>query len=123
MRWSTPPGRGWPTWGSSSMEERSIRATRTPWPEASVETLLLPTNAPWLKAPELIDYVVELAPRRAYSVHDGFLNEAGLALVDGILSSLAEERHADIRRLEPGAWVDPPSSPLSTRAGCVSCYR
>ncbi len=77
-------------------------------PEASVETLLLPTNAPWLKASELIDYVVELAPRRAYSVHDGFLNEAGLALVDGILGSLAEERHADIRRLEPGAWVDLP---------------
>jgi len=77
-------------------------------PEVSVETLLLPTNAPWLKASELIDYVVELSPRRAYSVHDGFLNDAGLALVDGILGSVAEERHADIRRLEPGAWVDLP---------------
>ena len=74
--------------------------------EASVETLLLPTNAPWLKAPELIDYVVELSPRRAYSVHDGFLNEAGLELVDGLLGSLAGERGADIRPLEPGAWVD-----------------
>ena len=77
-------------------------------PEVSVETLLLPTNAPWLKASELIDYVVELSPRHAYSVHDGFLNDAGLALVDGILGSLAEERHADIRRLEPFAWVDLP---------------
>ena len=77
-------------------------------PEASVETLLLPTNAPWLKASELIDYVGELSPRRAYSVHDGFLNEAGLGLVDGLLGSLAEERGADIRRLEPGAWVDLP---------------
>ena len=77
-------------------------------PEANVETLLLPTNAPWLKASELIDYVVELSPRRAYSVHDGFLNEAGLGLVDGLLGSLAEERGADIRRLEPGAWVDLP---------------
>src|SRR2546428_9511117 len=66
-------------------------------PEVSVETLLLPTNAPWLKASELIDYVVELPPRRAYSVHDGFLNEAGLDLVDGLLGSLAEERRADLR--------------------------
>ena len=73
-----------------------------------METLLLPTSAPWLKAPEFIAYVAELSPRRAYSVHDGFLNEKGLALVDGILGSLAEERHADIRRLEPGAWVDLP---------------
>ena len=75
-------------------------------PEASVETLLLPTNAPWLKASELIDYVVELSPRRAYSVHDGFLNEAGLDLVDGLLGSLAEEQGADIRRLKPGEHVD-----------------
>ena len=75
-------------------------------PEASVETLLLPTNAPWLKAPELIDYVAELSPRRAYSVHDGFLNEAGLDLVDGLLGSLAEDRGADIRRLKPGEGVD-----------------
>jgi len=75
-------------------------------PEANVETLLLPTNAPWLKASELIDYVAELSPRRAYSVHDGFLNEAGLGLVDGLLGYLAEERGADIRRLKPGEGVD-----------------
>jgi len=75
-------------------------------PDAKVETLLLPTNAPWLKASELIDYVAELSPRRAYSVHDGFLNEAGLGLVDGLLGYLAEERQADIRRLKPGEGVD-----------------
>jgi hypothetical protein len=75
------------------------------WPRG-VETLLLPTNAPWLKASELIHYVAELSPRRAYSVHDGFLNEAGLELVDGLLGSLAEERQADIRRLKPGEGVD-----------------
>ena len=75
-------------------------------PDAKVETLLLPTNAPWLKASELIDYVAELGPGRAYSVHDGFLNEAGLGLVDGLLGYLAEERHADIRRLRPGEGVD-----------------
>jgi hypothetical protein len=54
----------------------------------------------------LIDYVVELAPQRAYSVHDGFLSDAGLALVDGLLGYLAEDRGADIRRLEPGEAVD-----------------
>ncbi len=75
-------------------------------PETEVETLLLPTNAPWLKATESIDYVAELSPRRAYSVHDGFLNEAGLGLVDGLLGYLAEERGADIRRLKPGEGVD-----------------
>ena len=75
-------------------------------PEAPVETLLLPTHAPWLKAPELIDYVREIAPQRAYSVHDGFLNEAGLALVDGLLGSLAENHGTDIRRLRSGDHVE-----------------
>jgi hypothetical protein len=75
-------------------------------PGERVETLLLPTHAPWLKAPELIDYVLELGPSRAYSIHDGFLNEAGLKLVDGLLGSLAEDRGADIRRLVPGEHVE-----------------
>jgi L-ascorbate metabolism protein UlaG (beta-lactamase superfamily) len=75
-------------------------------PDAPVTTLLLPTHAPWLKAPELVEFVGELAPRRAYSIHDGFLNEAGLKLVDGLLGALAEERGADIRRLAPGEHVE-----------------
>ena len=75
-------------------------------PDAGVEALLLPTHAPWLKASELIDYVLEISPQRAYSVHDGFLNEAGLELVDGLLGYLAEDRGADIRRLKPGEAVD-----------------
>lgn len=75
-------------------------------PDADVGTLLLPTNGPWLKATELLDFVREVAPRRAYSVHDGFLNDAGLKLVDGLLGYLAEDRDADIRRLVPGESVD-----------------
>jgi L-ascorbate metabolism protein UlaG (beta-lactamase superfamily) len=75
-------------------------------PHATVDTLLIPTNAPWMKASELIDYVNEIGPRRAFSVHDGFLNDAGLKLVDGLLGSLAEERETDIRRLPPGTSLD-----------------
>ena len=75
-------------------------------PSIPVETALIPTHGPWMKAPELIDFLHELAPRRAYSIHDGFLNERGLALVDNLLSDLAEREHADIRRLEPGQQVD-----------------
>jgi L-ascorbate metabolism protein UlaG (beta-lactamase superfamily) len=75
-------------------------------PDAAVDTLLLPTQAPWLKATELLDYVREIAPRRAYSVHDGFLNDAGLQIVDGLLGYLAEDTGADIRRLKPGEHLD-----------------
>lgn len=75
-------------------------------PEGPVETLLVPTSAPWLKIAEVIDYLRELRPARAYSVHDGMLNEHGLALVDAALSARGQELGGDIRRLTPGATVD-----------------
>lgn len=75
-------------------------------PDVPVNTLLVPTNAPWLKVSEVIDYLREIRPARAYSVHDGLLNEHGLGLVDGVLSGRGEELGADCRRLEPGRTVD-----------------
>lgn len=75
-------------------------------PDTAIGTLLAPTNAPWLKAAELLDYIREIRPRRAFSVHDGLLNEAGLGLVDGHLSLAASWTGADCRRLAPGESVD-----------------
>jgi L-ascorbate metabolism protein UlaG (beta-lactamase superfamily) len=75
-------------------------------PEAEVPTLCLPTNAPWMKAPEMFAYVREIRPRRAYSVHDGLLNEFGLGLIDAMLSGEAKRTDADIRRLRGGESVD-----------------
>lgn len=79
-------------------------------PGTAVGTLLAPASAPWLKAPEVIGYVREIAPQRAYSIHEGLLNDAGLGLVDGMLAGLATERGSgagsEIRRLSPGESVD-----------------
>lgn len=79
-------------------------------PGAAVGTLLAPASAPWLKVPEVIEYVREIAPQRAYSIHEGLLNEAGLGLVDGMLAGLAAERDdtagSEIRRLAAGESVD-----------------
>jgi L-ascorbate metabolism protein UlaG (beta-lactamase superfamily) len=76
-------------------------------PEAwSAATLLVPTDAPWMRVGDMIDYVRELAPRRAYSIHDGFLNDAGLRLVDQGLAFLAQEHGGEYRRLKPGEGVD-----------------
>jgi L-ascorbate metabolism protein UlaG (beta-lactamase superfamily) len=55
-------------------------------PETAVATLMLPTNAPWMKIGETIDYVRAVAPRRAYSLHDGLLNDNGLGLVVRLLN-------------------------------------
>jgi L-ascorbate metabolism protein UlaG (beta-lactamase superfamily) len=68
-------------------------------------TLLVPGQAPWMKAPEMIQYLRAVGPRRAYAVHDGLLNEFGLGLLESQLSGEAEQQHADFRRLKPGESV------------------
>jgi L-ascorbate metabolism protein UlaG (beta-lactamase superfamily) len=69
-------------------------------------TLLVPGQAPWMKAPEMIDYLRAVAPRRAYAVHDGLLNEAGLGLLRGQLEGEGKRQDGDFRRLTPGESVD-----------------
>ncbi|WP_248958121.1 MBL fold metallo-hydrolase [Sphaerisporangium perillae] len=75
-------------------------------PGTPVGTLLTPTSGPWMKASEMVDYLLEVAPRRAYSIHDGLYNDIGLMLVDNILGRRAEAQKADFRRLKIGESVD-----------------
>ncbi|KQV19157.1 MULTISPECIES: MBL fold metallo-hydrolase [unclassified Kitasatospora] len=49
-------------------------------PPQPVETLLLPLAAPWARIADLIEYVREVAPRRALAVHEAVLSEAGQAV-------------------------------------------
>jgi L-ascorbate metabolism protein UlaG (beta-lactamase superfamily) len=71
-------------------------------------TLLVPGQAPWMKAPEMIGYLREVAPRRAFAVHDGLLNDVGLGLLDNQLAGEGDRQNAEFRRLRPGESVDVP---------------
>jgi len=75
-------------------------------PEDRIPTLLLPANAPWLKAGEMIDYAREVAPRRAYAIHDGLLNANGLGLMQNLMNAAAAPSGAEYIRLEPGTSVE-----------------
>jgi hypothetical protein len=75
-------------------------------PEDRVPTLLLPVSAPWLKTSEMIDYAREVAPDRAYAIHDGLLNAHGLGLTERMLAFAAQPSGASYTRLEPGSTVD-----------------
>ncbi|AMM19321.1 MBL fold metallo-hydrolase [Frondihabitans sp. PAMC 28766] len=46
-------------------------------PDATVETLLVPTSGPWAKLGEQIDYVRAVKPKRAVQIHDLMLSDAG----------------------------------------------
>lgn len=69
-------------------------------------TLLVPGQAPWMKNPEMIDYLRAVRPRRAYAIHDGLLNDFGLGLMKSQLEGEGERQGADFRRLPPGESVD-----------------
>ncbi|MGI5273842.1 MBL fold metallo-hydrolase [Nonomuraea sp. CA-218870] len=75
-------------------------------PDAEVETLLVPTNAPWLKLVEMVEYLRAVRPSRAFSTHDGLLNDLGLGLVDNWLRMESEKQGAEMRRVPVGDSVE-----------------
>lgn len=70
---------------------------------ASVDTLFVPLNAPWMKLAEAIDFARAVRPRRAYALHDALLNETGAKVSDGHLERFSGTEYA---HLTPGTTID-----------------
>ncbi|WP_405718077.1 MBL fold metallo-hydrolase [Streptomyces sp. NBC_00046] len=68
-------------------------------PDRPVDTLMLPVMAPWNKISEVIDYVREVAPRRAIDIHDALLTDLARPIYDNQIGSLGGADHG---RLAPG---------------------
>lgn len=74
-------------------------------PTVPVPTLLLPIHAPWSKTAEVMDFLIAVRPRQAYAIHDVFLAETGLGLVEALLDRIATMYDASFARLTPGESV------------------
>ncbi|MFJ5137295.1 MBL fold metallo-hydrolase [Streptomyces sp. NPDC088707] len=72
-------------------------------PDHPVDTLLLPVMAPWNKISEVIDYVREVGPRRAYDIHDALLTDLARPIYDRQIGALGGTDH---QRLDPGASTE-----------------
>jgi L-ascorbate metabolism protein UlaG (beta-lactamase superfamily) len=72
-------------------------------PDHTVETLMLPVMAPWSKISEVIDYVRELKPQRAYDIHDALLTDLARPIYDMQIGALGGAEHL---RLAPGEAAD-----------------
>lgn len=68
-------------------------------PDHAVETLMLPVMAPWSKISEVIDYVREVKPQRAYDIHDALLTDLARPIYDLQIGALGGAEHL---RLAPG---------------------
>ncbi|MFJ4534736.1 MBL fold metallo-hydrolase [Streptomyces tibetensis] len=72
-------------------------------PDRPVETLMLPVMAPWSKISEVIDYVRELKPQRAYDIHDAYLTDLARPVYDRQIGQLGGSEHL---RLTPGETAE-----------------
>jgi L-ascorbate metabolism protein UlaG (beta-lactamase superfamily) len=70
----------------------------------SVDVLLLPVGAPWLKLSEAVDYLREMTPRAVVPIHEAFL--ARPAMVYGLVEQLAP-RASTLTVLDPATPTRP----------------
>ena len=72
----------------------------------AVQVLAAPAGAPWMKIGEAMDYVVQLAPKRAFPTHEMLLSTAGKAISNARLGWAAEQGGGEYLPLEPGDTID-----------------
>lgn len=59
-------------------------------PNAIVDALLVPVNAPWAKLAEAVDFTISVRAPKAFGIHDGLLNGTGLGLYESQLGRVGE---------------------------------
>lgn len=73
---------------------------------AKVDLLATPVGAPWLKIGEAMDFVLAVAPRRAFATHDMTLSGAGLEMGRARLTWAVAQGGGEFVVLEPGDSTD-----------------
>jgi L-ascorbate metabolism protein UlaG (beta-lactamase superfamily) len=71
-------------------------------PPHRMPTLLVPVHAPWMRLAEAVDFARAHASGTALALHDGLLNEDGLAVTGRVIGGLLESSGQEYRRLAPG---------------------
>ena len=71
-----------------------------------VQVLAVPAAAPWMKISEAMEYVLEVAPKRAFPTHEMLLSKAGKALSNARLGWATEQGGGEYLPLEPGDTID-----------------
>lgn len=71
-----------------------------------VRLLAAPVGAPWLKIGEAMDFVLAVAPRRAFGTHDMTLSQIGREMGRQRLRWATEQGGGEFLTLDPGDDVD-----------------
>lgn len=71
-----------------------------------VDTLAAPLGAPWLRIGDAMDFVLAVAPRRAFGVHDMTLSVVGRTMHRDRLRWATEQHGGEFFELDPGDELD-----------------
>lgn len=74
-------------------------------PPVAVQTLLLPTHAPWSKLSEVIDFAVSVRAPQAFQIHDSLITPVATTMVEGQIGNLAGPYGVGFRHLAPAETV------------------
>lgn len=75
-------------------------------PGKFVPVLALPVSGPWCKIGEVITYLKAVAPKLAFPVHDGLLNNNGLDISYSIVEKNTQNDVTEFRRLRSGETLE-----------------
>lgn len=71
-----------------------------------VDTLAVPSSAPWLKAAEFIDYVLAVQPKRSFATHELINSAAGNALAENRIAWATTQNGGEFISLKPGDTIE-----------------
>jgi hypothetical protein len=74
-------------------------------PDVPVQTLLLPTSAPWLRVAEAIDFAIAVRAPKVHQIHDGLVKDAYTALVASLVNGVAGPFGVELHGLVPTETV------------------
>ena len=75
-------------------------------PPVPVDTLAVPSGAPWLKIAESMDYAIAIAPKRSFPIHEMTLSVAGKSMSNGRIEAATRAGGGEFFALEPGDTLD-----------------
>jgi L-ascorbate metabolism protein UlaG (beta-lactamase superfamily) len=75
-------------------------------PPVPIDTLAVPAGAPWLKISEVMDYVAEIKPKRAFPTHEMVLSKIGKRLSNTRIGAVTEQGGGEFFPLEPGETIE-----------------
>jgi L-ascorbate metabolism protein UlaG (beta-lactamase superfamily) len=75
-------------------------------PDVPVHTLAVPVGAPWLRIGDVMDYVLTVAPKHTFGVHDATLSKIGREFAYERIRWAAKENDGGFTALEAGQSLD-----------------